>query len=172
MKLSEAEMLKIANRVARSLTNVSNPLTKSDVEKLANRVLVSMACGRAEFKDKVGEKLYGGFGEFCKWKLACLNGFDRWRDHWETEWRRLVGWELKRVLNKKVKFKGKRKAAMEVLEETWMERGKFRSSAKTEVARDFDVREKTLRTMSEADAREFYDYVKTTIEMNLPEDAK
>ncbi len=143
-------------------------LDDKTIERIAKRIMLSMAFGREQFKNKVLEHLLGALPEFYKETLARRNGKVEWVEHWKTEWLRLIGPELRKAIRHETKFRDKNKAVAEVLEYLHKVEPKMRDQAPRILARDYKVPEKFFKKkLTDEDFHQFMEMVKAEVEAEL-----
>jgi hypothetical protein len=137
-------------------------MTKSDplTAKVATRVLKAMAYKRQTFKDRVEEHISGAILEFYKAQLAEKNGYTEWVKHWRTEVKNLLERSLVAALFHDIRgFKNRKKAFDEVVISIKGKDRGYRTAAKHQVTRDFEVR-KLKTDLDDNDTKAFWALVK------------
>ena len=86
------------------------------VERIARKILFSMAYKRSEFKNKVEECVNGAMLEYFKATIALGMGQIEWTQHWLTEVRNLIDYKLMSVVRHEIRgFTDRQKAVNEVV---------------------------------------------------------
>lgn len=136
----------------------------SETTTAVQRLLTAMAYNREEFKNRIEEKVGGALLEYYKAVLASLNRQTRWVRHWQAEVDRLLHTELVVVLLHSIKgFKGRQKAAREVLHQLRAGDGRYRRAAEHIIKRDYDLK-KLATSIRDTDTDNFYRMVREVID--------
>lgn len=140
---------------------------KDKVQKIAERIVRSMAYNRETFKDKVEEHVGGAWIEFYKARLAQKNGQTEWVQHWMTEVNTLLNRNLVAVLKHSVRgFKDLRKAIDEVIAHMKSKDMGYRRSAEMIVKRDYKLT-KLKQELTDQDSEDFWQLVESAVEIGL-----
>lgn len=141
--------------------------SNSDVERIASKIMLSMAYDRSTFKDKVEEHVGGALLEFYKATLAKKNGKTRWVTHWMTEVRNLIDRNLSiTIIHKCRGFKDRRKAINEVLSFMKQMDRSYRHVAVNTVKRDYGIDELHVE-LNDKDTDEFWKRVDSVVNSSL-----
>ena len=134
----------------------------SDLTKSERCLIVEMAYGRSDFKNKLSEKLRGALLEFYKAECATQNNQTRWVAHWRREARDLIS-GLQAVLLEAIKGRwNKLKALDEVIIQIKSKDLSFRKIAEYRVGKDFKLRKKP-KPLQDASTKAFWGLVSSAI---------
>lgn len=138
-------------------------------QRIASRVLLSMAYNREVFKDKVEEHVSGALLEFYKATLATKMGIknDHWIDHWFKEVYTLLDRNLVTVLHHEIKgFKDRKKALNEILAALQKKEPAYRGIAERVILKDYGLKKIKVK-IDDKDAEAFWKRVEDAIKTGL-----
>lgn len=143
-------------RTAKPKGVIANAEARAVMERQATRWLQAMAFDREAFKNRLGEYLSGGLGEFYKAQLASKNGYVHWVAHWRTESERLIGSFGYALAHDIRGFRDRRKALNEVVGALQARDASYRRIATGQILRDFQVHRVKV-PLDDADTRAFWE---------------
>jgi hypothetical protein len=143
-------------------------MKKDKILKIADKIVLSMAYNRREFKNKAQEHIGGALLEFYKAALAKKNiGIHPWIDHWMKEVDQLLSRNLTAAIVHPSKgFKDKQKALNEAFAELKTKDLSYRRIAENTIKRDYDMRD-INKKLDDNDTDEFWKLVQDAVDLEL-----
>ena len=122
-----------------------------------------LSYSRDGFKNRLQEVIGGALGEFYKAECATANGLTKWVKHWTNEAQRQLAFMVTQVYLHPIKFKDRRKALAEALQEMRRVDAGYRNFAMNRVVRDYRLTKLKHRIPPSATDR-FYELVEACIQ--------
>ena len=143
-------------------------MKKDMISRIADRIVLSMAYNRREFKNKAQEHIGGALIEFYKAALAKKNvGIHPWIDHWMKEVDQLLNRNLAAaIIHPSKGFKDKQKALNEAFAELKTKDLIYRRIAENTVKKDYEIRDITEK-LDDNDTNEFWKLVQNAVDLGL-----
>jgi len=139
-------------------------------DKIAMRIIQSMAHNRNNFKNKVGEYIGGALIEFYKAQLATKNGQFKYVSHWMSEVDSLLKRSLFVLMKHPIRgFKNRRKAVEEMINYLKSKDKSYRRGAEHIIKKDFGLTN-LKSNIDDTDTHAFWEVVYDVIDNALTDE--